>query len=158
MCIIRWMICHSTIYTLSFVLSMNFRARHSYAITFGYRGCVNRLRASGICLISCTHPLPKSQLLASVKMAFLVACIRAKKDPCLHLFEKPSLRASVFKSLKTKIWIQSSETLVFATRFLRQPFVSISKLLSMRGYTINRNHSSCNLNPNGVGGHGHPLL
>jgi len=28
----------------------------------------------------------------------------------------------------------------------------------MRGYTTNRNRSSCNLKPNGVGGQGHPVL
>ena len=41
-------------------------------------GC--RLRASGICSIPCAHPLPKSPLCASVKMAFLVARIKAQKD------------------------------------------------------------------------------
>ena len=76
-------------------------------------GC--RLRASGKCLIPCTHPLPKSPLRASVKMAFLVARIGAQKDHCVHLFQKWPLHASVWKSLKTKIWIRTSESFVFTT-------------------------------------------
>jgi len=76
-----------------------------------------RFRESGICSIPCAHPLPKSPLRASVKMAFLVASISAQKDPCVHPFQKLPLRASVFNSIKTKIWIR---TLVFTTAFLKQ--------------------------------------
>ena len=41
---------------------------------------------------------------------------------------------------------------------LQQSQGSIIQPLSMTGYTIDWNHSSRNLNPNGVGGQGHPLL
>jgi len=77
------------------------------------RGCVHpgcRLRTFWICPIPCAHPLPKSQLRASVKMAFLVARISAQKDPCVHPFQKWPLRAS-------NIWIRP---LGFITGFLQQ--------------------------------------
>ena len=57
----------------------------------GWRGCVHpgcRLRASGICPIPCVHPLLKSLLRASVKMAFLVVRIGNQKDPCVRPFQK----------------------------------------------------------------------
>jgi len=50
-------------------------------------------------------------------MAFLVARIIAQKDPCVHPFQKWTLRASVFESVKTNIWIR---TLVFTNGFLQQ--------------------------------------
>ena len=50
-------------------------------------------------------------------MAFPVARIGAQKNPCVCPFQKWSLRASVFQSLKTFIWIR---TLVFTTGFLQQ--------------------------------------
>jgi len=37
---------------------------------------------------ACAHPLPKSPLRSSVKMAFLVARIGAQNDPCVHPFQK----------------------------------------------------------------------
>jgi len=58
---------------------------------------------------------------AFVKMAFMVARISVPKYPCVHPFQKRPLRASVFKSLKTNIWIRTSETLVFTTGFLKRP-------------------------------------
>ena len=48
------------------------------------------------------------------------ARISAKNDPCVHPFQKWTLRAYVFKSLKTNIWIQISETLGFTTKGLQQ--------------------------------------
>ena len=81
-------------------------------------GC--KLRASRICSIPCAHPLPRSLLRASVTMAFLVACISVQNDPCMNLFQKWPLRASVFQSLNTNIRIRTSETLVFTTGVLQQ--------------------------------------
>ena len=83
--------------------------------SYVYPGC--RLCASGICPIPCTHPLPKSLSRTSVKMAFLVARIGAQKGPCVHLFQKWPLHASVFRVTKTqhldpKLW--------FNTDFLQQ--------------------------------------
>jgi len=51
-------------------------------------------------------------------MAFLFVHIGAQKYPCVHPFQKWPLRASVFKSLKTNIWIRTFEILVFKTGFL----------------------------------------
>jgi len=50
-------------------------------------------------------------------MALLVARIGAPKDPYMHQFQKWPLRASVFKSLKTNMWIR---TLGFTTGVLQQ--------------------------------------
>jgi len=91
--------------------------------TFDQRGCVHpgcRLCASGICPLTCAHPLPKIPLRASVKMAFLVARIGATNDPCVHPFQKWPLCASVSKSLKINIWIRTSENLGFITGVLQQ--------------------------------------
>ena len=61
-----------------------------------------RLRASGICPIPCVHPLPKSLLRVSVKMAFLVARIGAQKDPCVHPFQRWPLHASIIRVTKNQ--------------------------------------------------------
>jgi len=49
--------------------------------------------------------LPKSQLRASVQTACLVAHISVQQDFCVHLLQKWPLRAFVFKSPKTNVWI-----------------------------------------------------
>ena len=64
-----------------------------FSAQISQRGCLHRdvghkLPASGICHIPCAYPLPKSPLRAPVKMALLVACIRAPKDPYVQPFQK----------------------------------------------------------------------
>ena len=98
-------------------------SQHEVHYPCDYRGCVHpgcRLRASGIWPIPCAHALPKSPLRASVKTAFLVARIGAQNDLCVHPFQKWPLRASISKSLKTNIWIRTSENSVFTTGVLQQ--------------------------------------
>ena len=71
----------------------------------GYRGCPHpgcRLCASGICPIPCAHPLPKSPLHTSVKMAFLVARISTQNDLCVQPFQKLPLCVSVFRVTKNQ--------------------------------------------------------
>ena len=42
-------------------------------------------------------PVAQSPLRASVKIAFLVACISVPKDPCAHPFQKGPLCASILR-------------------------------------------------------------
>jgi len=86
-----------------------------------YIHCARPQVESGIRPIPCTHLLPKSPLRASVTLAFLVARIGAQnKCPCVHPFQEWPLYAFVFKSLKTNIWIRTSDTSIFSTGFLQQ--------------------------------------
>ena len=90
--------------------------------------------------VRCVHPSELPFWLRALVPKKTLACIGLRNDPCMHPFSE---------SLKTNVWIRTSKTLVF---------ISIIQPLSMKGYPIDRNHSSCNLNPNRVGGLGHPLL
>ena len=113
--------------------------------------------------IPCAHLLPKSPLRASVKMALLVARIGAQNDPFMHPFQNdpfmhPFQTNPFSESLKTNIWIQN-----FGCTTGCYPVVLITTAIGFHHPTLvyegvyNRNHSSCNLNPNGVGGQGHAL-
>ena len=121
------------------------------SISKGQRGCLH------IWDVGCA-PVAQKSVAASVKMAFLVARISAPKEPCVHPFQKRPLRASVFKSLKNSIWIQTSKTFIFTTGGLpgcknKKDYsnrVPLSNPCLLRGYTIDRKHSLCNLNPNDV--------
>jgi len=55
-------------------------------------------------------------------MAFLVVRIDAQKDPFVHPFQEQPLRVSIFRSLKTNIWIFS---------FLLDNF-----LIAVQGYLV----------------------
>jgi len=108
-------------------------------------GCAHPGFASYLASIRCpkvrsVHPSKWPFWLRATVPKKTLACIGLRNDPCMHPFSE---------SLKTNVWIRTSKTLVF---------ISIIQPLSMKGYPIDRNHSSCNLNPNRVGGLGHPLL
>ena len=119
-------------------------------------GCVHLGFAPYLARIRC--PL-KSPLRASVKIAFLfaqsgaekkiLACIRFRNDPCMH---------SVFRFTWNQHLRPSIRNFNFYYQVLTTVIGSIIQPLSMRRYTIDRNHFSCNLNPHGVGVQGHPLL
>ena len=95
-------------------------------------GC--RLRASGICPILCTHPLPKCPLRTSVKTRFLVAGIRVKFHRCMHPYSKSALHASALRFTKNGHSESSSVTLTLLPGLKREPHpeaaVSLKKMVT----------------------------
>jgi len=121
--------------------------------------------------VRCTHPgcaashtlrasVAQKSLRASVKMAVLVARIGTQKDPCVHLFQKWPLYGHVSRVTKNQHMDPNIWNFCFYCRVLKTIGFHYSTLVYCLwgGIQSTRNNSSCNLNPGGVGGHGHLLI
>jgi len=101
--------------------------------------------------VRCVHPSKWPFWLRTLVPQKTLVCIRFRNDPCVHLFFKVTKNHRLDPSPNIR-------NFGFYYRNFTTAIGSTIQPLSMRGYTIDRNHSSCKLNLNHVCGEGHPFL